>query len=168
MSFEIDLPRCRGRQQRLIEQMQRLGVDLAIVSRIEHVQWLTGVRFGWTFEPAAALSIDGHCILVCPGRKPPQVAAADEIVTYEAQWHSTLRNDQRQTSSEALLQALEARPKPLSVGAEFSCFSQHLATKLPQDVVDIEPELFRLRRRKDPDEMALLRKAIAATGRMYE
>src|SRR5919112_1057692 len=114
--FPVDLTQCRSRQQRLIREMQRVGVDLAIVSRIEHVQWLTGVRFGWTFEPAAAVSVDGHCILVCPGRKPPKAAAADEIVTYEAQWHSTLRNDQRQASSQALLTALESRPKPLRVG----------------------------------------------------
>ena len=168
MNYEIDLNSCRARQRRLIDQMQRLGVDLAIVRRIEHVQWLTGVRFGWTFEPAAALSVDGHCILVCPGRKPPQVAAADAIVPYEAQWLSTLRNDQRQASSAALLEALRARPKPLAVGVEFSCFSQHMAAGLPPKLVDIEPALFRLRRRKDPDELARIGKAIEATKRMYE
>ncbi len=166
--FDIDIALCRGRQRRLIDQMQRLGADLAIVARTEHVQWLTGVRFGWTFEPAAALSVDGHCILVSPARKPPQVAAADEIVTYEAQWTSTLRNDQRQASSEALLKALDARPKPLAVAVEFSCFSQHMVAGLPEKFVDIEPGLFRLRRRKDADELALLRKAIAGTQRMYE
>jgi Xaa-Pro aminopeptidase len=168
--FNLDVSLCRGRQKRLIEQVQRLGADLAIVTRIEHVQWLTGVRFGWTFEPAAALSVDGHCTLVCPARRPPPAAAADEIVTYEAQWTSTLRNDQRQASSEALLKALDARPKPLAVAVEFSCFSQHLAARLPPPgkLVDLEPALFRLRRRKDPDELALLRKAIAGTARMYE
>lgn len=165
--FPIDLKLCRGRQRRLINEMQRLGADLAIVSRIEHVQWLTGVRFGWTFEPAAALSVDGHCILVCPGRKPPAVAACDELVTYEAQWLSTLRNDQRPASSQALLKALDSRPKPLVVAVEFSCFSQHMASGLPEGLVDLEPALFRLRRRKDPDELALLRKAILATERMY-
>lgn len=168
MSYEIDVASCRARQQRLIHQMQQLGVDLAIIGRLEHVQWLTGVRFAWTFEPAVALSIDGHCILVCPGRKPPKVAAADDLVPYEAQWLSTLRNDQREASSAVLLDALRARPKPLAVGVEFSCFSQHLAAHLPQPLVDLEPAMFRLRRRKDADELALLRKAIAATGRMYE
>jgi Xaa-Pro aminopeptidase len=166
--FEMDTSLCRGRQQRLIEQVQRLGADLAIVTRIEHVQWLTGVRFGWTFEPAAALSVDGHCILVSPARKPPQVAAADEIVTYHAQWTSTLRNDQRQASSEALLKALDSRPRPLAVAVEFSCFSQHLSARLPEKLVDLEPALLYLRRRKDRDELALIRQALAASARMYE
>jgi Xaa-Pro aminopeptidase len=34
-------------------------------------------------------------------------------------------------------------------------------------LVDIEPALYRLRRRKDADELAKLRKAIEATGKMY-
>jgi Xaa-Pro aminopeptidase len=39
---------------------------------------------------------------------------------------------------------------------------------LPGERVDIEPTLYRLRRRKDPDELARIRKAIAGTKRMYE
>ena len=52
--YEIDLEACRGRQRRLIEVMQRQNVDLAVVTQIEHVQYLAGPRFHWTFQPAAA------------------------------------------------------------------------------------------------------------------
>ena len=155
----------RGRQQRLLAEMQKLQLDLVIVQTIEHVQWLTGARYGWVFSPAAALRSDGHLTLVAP-RKSSAPAAADEIVPYEAQWHSTLRNDQRQAASAELLKVLTGRTKPARIGVEFSCFSQHLAA-LPGERVDIEPTLFRLRRRKDPDELARIRKAIAATGKMY-
>src|SRR5262245_65366029 len=88
----------RGRQQRLLAEMQKQRLDLVIVQTIEHVQWLTGARYGWVFSPAAVLAADGHLTLVAP-RKSGVQAAADEIVPYEAQWHSTLRNDQRQASS---------------------------------------------------------------------
>jgi len=64
------------------------------------------------------------------------------------------------------LKVLAGRTKPARIGVEFSCFSQHLAA-LPGERIDIEPTLFRLRRRKDPDELARIRKAIAATGKMY-
>jgi Xaa-Pro aminopeptidase len=107
--FIIDLAACRRRQARLLEAMQTFKVDLVIVTRIETVQWLTGVRTAWQFEPAAALTSDGHCTLVAPGRKPPTEFAADELVTYEAQWVSTLRNDQRAASSEALLKAFQGK-----------------------------------------------------------
>lgn len=156
---------CRGRQRRLLAEMQTLKLDLVVVQQIEHVQWLTGARYPWTMSPAAALRADGHLTLVAP-QKPVLPAAADEVVTYEAQWHSTLRNDQRQASSAALLAGLRDLTKVRRLGVEFSCFTTHLAA-LPGQREDIEPTLYRLRRRKDPDELARLRKAIAGTEKMY-
>ena len=157
---------CRNRQRRVLELIERERLDLVIVSRHEHVQWLAGPRFHWTFEPVAALAADGHVTLVAP-TVTYKDAAADEVLAYPSNQFSTLRNDQRQASSAVLLAALAKRKRPRRVGVEFSSFSPHLATRLDAELVDIEPELYRLRRRKDPDELARLRKAIAATGLMY-
>lgn len=164
--YDIDLAACRGRQQRLLRLMQAQRLDVAIVTQTEHVQYLAGPRFAWTHSPAAALKADGKLLLVAPNKVPP-VAAADEIVTYEAQWHSTLRNDQRQASSQVLLAALDGLTAARRVGLEFSSSSRHLTAGLAGELVDIEPDLYRLRRKKDPDELARLKKAIAATGKMY-
>ena len=168
--LDINVGFCRARQKRLLDVMQRLRLDLVVVGTNEHVQWLAGPRFTWHFEPAAALTADGRLTLVAPGAAP-SVAAADEMVIYPAQRHSTLRNDQRQASSAALLEALAGRVRPQRVGVEFSALSQHLAAELVRshaaELVDIEPELYVLRRRKDPDELARLRKAIAGTAAMY-
>jgi Xaa-Pro aminopeptidase len=79
-----------------------------------------------------------------------------------------MRNDQREASSQVLLAALAGRHAPKRIGVEFSCFSQYLARGLGAEIVDIEPDLYRLRRRKDGDELARLKKAIAATGEMYK
>src|SRR5438552_13996139 len=156
----------RGRQRRLLAEMQTLRLDLVIVQQIEHVQWLTGARYPWTMSPVAALRADGHLTLVAP-KKPVLEAAADEIAQYEAQWLSTLRNDQRQAASVELLKALNDKASLKRIGVEFSCFTSHLAA-LPGERVDIEPTLYRLRRRKDADELARIRKAIAGTQKMYE
>jgi Xaa-Pro dipeptidase len=155
----------RGRQQRLLAEMQQLRLDLVIVQQIEHVQWLTGARYPWTMSPVAVLSVDGKLTLVAP-QKSKLEAAADEVATYEAQWHSTLRNDQRQAASVELLKVLHGKAELRRIGVEFSCFTQHLAA-LPGERVDIEPTLYRLRRRKDSDELARIRKAIAGTEKMY-
>lgn len=165
-SYEIDVAACRGRQRRLLAEMQRLDLDLVIVQKTEHVQWLCGPRFGALSEPAAALGSDGHMILVSPSTRP-EVAAADDSLVYDAKWLSTLRNDQREACAKVLLAALANRHKSKRIGVEFSCFTQHLAGALPGQLVDIEPDLYRLRRRKDPDELARLKKAIAGTGAMY-
>jgi Xaa-Pro aminopeptidase len=163
--YDIDVVACRARQKRLLAVMERLRLDLVIVQKTEHVQWLAGPRFGIHFEPAAALASDGHLILVSPSH--PSKAAADDSLVYDAKWLSTMRNDQREASSQVLLAALSGRHAAKRVGVEFSCFSQHIAGGLTAEFVDIEPELYRLRRRKDADELTRLKKAIAATGAMY-
>jgi Xaa-Pro dipeptidase len=156
----------RGRQARLLAEMQALRLDLVIVQQIEHVQWLTGARYPWTMSPAAALRADGHLTLVAPV-KPVLESAADTVVHYEAQWHSTLRNDQREAASVELLKALPNKAGLKRIGVEFSCCTAHLAS-LPGERVDLEPTLYRLRRKKDPDELARIRMAIAGTKKMYE
>lgn len=155
----------RGRQKRLLAQMQAQRLDLVIVTQTEHVQYLTGARFPWVMSPAVALYSDGHMVLCAPV-KPVLEAAADEVVHYEAQWHSTLRNDQRQASTEVLLKALAGRPAPKRVGVEFATFGPHF-NPLVGERVDIEPTLYKMRRRKDADELARIKKAIAGTGKMY-
>lgn len=166
MNGDTDLNACRGRQRRLLEEMQKRQLDLVVVTQIEHVQYLVGPRFGPVFSPAAALRADGHMTLCAP-KKPTLESAADEVVTYDAQLHSTLRNDQRQASSEVLLKALAGKVNPKRIGVEFSSFGLHLAP-LSGERVDIEPALYRLRRKKDPDELERLKIAIAGTGKMYE
>jgi Xaa-Pro aminopeptidase len=163
-NLDFNATACRGRQQRLLAEMQAQRLDLVVVQSIENVQWLTGARYPWTMSPAAALRVDGHLTLVAT-QKPTLEAAADEVANYEAQWHSTLRNDQRQAASAELLKALQ-KGAFRRIGVEYSCFTSYLAA-LPGERIDIEPTLYRLRRRKDPDELARIRKAIAATGKMY-
>jgi Xaa-Pro aminopeptidase len=165
--YDIDVAACRSRQARLLAEMQSLRLDVVVVTQTEHVQWLAGPRFAWTHHPAAALTADGKLILVAPN-KPPVMAAADVVLTYPANLHSTLRNDQRAASSEVLVDALLTKVRPKRMGGEFSTLSPHLTVPLEAELIDVEPVLYGLRRRKDPDEMARLKHAIAATGRMYE
>ncbi|MBI1900922.1 MAG: aminopeptidase P family protein [Planctomycetia bacterium] len=146
--------------------MQAARLDAVVVTQHAHVQWLTGCWFSWVFQPAAALLADGTCLLVAPERKLPEIAAADKVIPYEAQWRSTLRNDQRAASTEALKQAW-GKPLPRRLGVEFSSFGPHAAAAFSAELVDIEPDLYRLRRFKHPDELAMLQKAIDATGAMY-
>ena len=165
--FNIDVEACRGRQKRLLECMQQHRLDLVVVTLTEHVQWLTGPRFGPVFEPAAAMTSQGDVILVAPARRMPDRFAADDVLPYEAQSHSTLRNDQREKSSRVLLDAIFSHHSAQRVGIEFSSCGPHVSNAFSGELVDIEPDLYRLRRRKDPDELIRLQKAIAATGEMY-
>ena len=163
--YAVDTAACRGRQRRLLEVMEDNDLSMVILTQIEHVQWLAGPRFPWTTSPLAALRSDGLVTLVCPSQAAEN-AAADEICVYEAKWHSTLRNDQAAAAAQVLL-AASGQP-PGRLGVEFSSCGPCLTVPLSAELVDIEPAMYRLRRRKDADELARLRKAIDGTARMYE
>ena len=165
-TLDIDVMACRDRQRRLLERMAELNLDLVIVTQIEHIQWLVGPRFDWKLQPIAALRADGHATLVAPADSS-EPAAADEILHYDAKWLATLRQDQRTASSDVLLQKLKNRATPATIGVEVSSFPPFLGESLSAKLVDIEPTLLYLRRRKDSDELARLKRAIAATGAMY-
>ncbi|NDC53412.1 MAG: aminopeptidase P family protein [Planctomycetia bacterium] len=164
----LDLDLCRARQRRLLERLAAERLDGIVVVTPEHVQYLTGHRWDHRFAPLAALAASGRALLVCPD-KPVDRAAADDVRTYEAKWRSTLRNDQREAAARVLADWLAARPGWRRVGVECSACPPHVTRLFPEAaLVDAEPALWRLRRRKDPDELALLRRAIAAAGAMDE
>ena len=75
---------------------------------------------------------------------------------YEAQWLCTLRNDQRAASSAVLWQALGPVASGRRIGVEYSSCGLHITQGRDAQWIDIEPDLYRLRRRKDPDELARL------------
>ena len=73
---------CRGRQSRLVERMRQLDLDRVVVQQPENVQWLTGFRPHRLMSAAAALDIDGHCLLAAPNA-PPESAPVDDCITFE-------------------------------------------------------------------------------------
>ncbi|QDU55808.1 M24 family metallopeptidase [Aeoliella mucimassa] len=157
---------CRERRKALVAAMHELDLPYVVLTRGESIQWLTGVYLGPLMQPSAAIDAQGQVTLVLPQRKIDTPAVADRIVGYEAKWHSTMRDDQRQASLQALAQAVgEGLDR---VGGEFSVFPRYLDTDNQYAWVDIEPTLFRLRRHKYPDELAMMAEANLANEKMYE
>jgi Xaa-Pro dipeptidase len=163
----LDPVACRGRQVKLLAAMADRGLDLVVLVSPEHIEYLTGHRWDHRFAPLAAVSADGRCLLVCPD-KPAHEPAADDLRTYEAKWRSTLRNDQREAAAAVFGDWLSGR-RASRVAVEYSACPPHVLGRLGDAaLVDIEPALLGMRRVKDPDELVILRQAIAACGSMYE
>ncbi len=166
--YATDLAAVRIRQKRLLALMQQKQLDLVLLTQQVHIQYFVGPRFGWAFSPAAAIAADGRVILVRPELVPCE-AAADDVRTYEAQsYFSTLRNDQREKSTDVLFDALGSRAEGKRIGVERSSCGSEITRRVAGEIVDIEPDVYVMRRRKDPDEIARLRKAIAGTRAMHE
>lgn len=155
---------CRARQQRLRDRMAALGVDRAVVVTREHVQWLTGFRPHWLMSAAAVLDLDGPCTLIAPN-KEPELHAADRVATFPMQWQATLRMEAAQVIAEMMAQVVGKGAK--SIGAEFSAFGPHFSRAVGESAVDLDPVLWELRRVKEGDEVAMIRKAIACSDAMY-
>ncbi len=167
--YAINEAGCRGRQRRLIQAIGELDLELTVLTGRESIHWLTGAFIRYPYEPVAVLRADGHCLLVLPERQLGETAAVDEKLGYPAKLHSTLVDDQRAASSATLQQVLTRRI-PTRVGAEFASFSPHLTflTSLGgTEFADVGPTVSRLRRHKDPDELAMLRRANEANRAMY-
>jgi Xaa-Pro aminopeptidase len=164
--YAVDIAACRGRQRRLLEAIAPLEVDLALVTRRESVQWLTGAHVRAPFEAMAALTPDGHVTLVLPDRQVSSDYAADEVAGYEAKWHSTNRDEQRSLAASALQPTIKKPPQ--RVACEFEAFPPHLLLAWNAPLLEIDAILFELRRRKDADELRMLGRANEANRAMYE
>lgn len=164
--YAVDIAACRGRQRRLLEAVEPLGVDLILLTRRESVQWATGAFIKAPFEPIAAITPAGHVTLVLPGRQKDILAAADEVLGYEEKSYSTTRDEQRASSSAVLQQTLKKKPK--QVACEFEAFAPALCLGWNVPLAEIDAVVFELRRRKDDDELRMLERANEANRAMYE
>jgi Xaa-Pro aminopeptidase len=138
----------------------------ALLTRPEHVHYLTAFR-PHPLQSAAVLLTHDRCFLIAPNQVPDHHAASD-VIPFEAQWLCTLRQDQEHAIATAL-KTLGARPSRLGMEASRTAptLLEALGLSNLSHLFDLDPELHRLRRHKDPDELALIRHAIAATEAMY-
>jgi Xaa-Pro dipeptidase len=160
----LDPELCRARQRKLLERMAKNKIDAIVISRRDHVQYLSGVYFSHLYSASAALFADGRFLLAAP-EPPPEAAAVDEVKVFGARKLSTLRDDQVAAAADVMSAAVAA-VNPKKVGIELSACSRHFQTSA--EPIDIEGRLLTMRRNKDTDELALIAKATAAAEKMYE
>ena len=167
--LHLAVDQCRIRQEKVREVLNSSPADRAVFVTPENVQYLTGFRPHRLMSAAVCIDDDGTCTLSAPNAEPEH-HAADQTVTFEAQWHSTLRQEQPELAVSTLVKAL--RPVASSkICVEFSACGQHFNRQLgveSQQLVDVDTAMWKLRRNKYPDELAMIRRSIACTEAMYE
>ncbi|MCH2201640.1 MAG: Xaa-Pro peptidase family protein [Fuerstiella sp.] len=168
--LSLDMVHCHERQQRVCTQFAELGIDRAVFVSPENVQYLTGFRPHRLLHAVVCLESDGTCTLAVPNSEPEGIAA-DKVLTYEAQWHATLRQEQVEIAAGLLADSVGLGTHRL--GIEFSERCPHLirafgvSHDFQEQLADIDPVLWRQRRHKDPDEVVMIRRAIDCTSAMY-
>jgi len=160
----LEIAYCRRRQMRLMQRMAEKNLGAVCVGQRRHVYYLTGHWTQWTQRSAAIVFSDGQVWLTC-AQEPDKNTAADQVVAYEAKWTSTLRQEQPAVVAKQVIEALKGRGVR-RVGLDASVVSSQVAIEF-KDTEAIDPELWQMRRQKDPDELKLMKKAIACTEAMY-
>ena len=155
----------RQRQRRLLGVMQRRNLDAVVVGLPHHVYYFSAVRSHWLIESGFVLTSDGRAWLTS-GNKPAENAAADESVAYDAQWFATLRQEQPAVIAGQVMDVLRHR-KAKRIGADASAITSQVAIAFDGHVEPIDPDLWQMRRRKDADELELMKTAIRASEAMY-
>ena len=154
----------RARQKRMLELLERRKLDALVVGSTPHVYYFTAHLPFWLHHVGFVLLADGQTNLVVA--QPPQVpVASDSVTLYEATWNGTQRQEQPQVVADLLLSAMGGASR---IGIDASAVTSALALRFDGDAVSIDPDLWQLRRRKDPDELAVMRVAIDCTRAMYE
>jgi Xaa-Pro dipeptidase len=161
----LDPAFCRKRQGRLLDAMQGQRLDAVVLGQPRHVYYFSGHRPFWSHESAFVQAADGHTCLLS-ANEPNPAAAADENITFEANWFSTQRQEHPAVAADRVTGLLKGR-RARRIGVDGSDVTSHVTMGFEGESETIEPTLWQLRRRKDPDELALMKTAIACTGAMY-
>ena len=154
----------RQRQQRLLAVLQAKSLDAVVLGSPHHVQWASAHRPFWLKSGAFMLLADGRSWLATAKLDTP--AEFDEVVLYPSHANATLRMDQPLVLAERILAELAFR-KAKRIGLDASAVSAAVAMSFAGETLTIEPDLWQLRRAKDPDELMLIERAVAAAAAMY-
>ena len=149
------------RQARLVDRLQEMKLDAAIVGSAHHVQYLTGHRPRPHQAAAAVVFADGRTLLVS-ANSPDSSATVDAVDAYDANWMGTIRDRQAGLAAESVLKAVSPNA---AIGVDESAVSAAIAVDRP--ATSIEAALHELRRRKDPDELTLMELAARCCDAMY-
>jgi len=151
VNLNLNLNACSSRWFRLRDRLREQGLDTALIMDRRLVHYFTGY---WHYSAnnlaAAILPVERPRILIAPIEV--ERAAVDITLAYEANRLCTLVDDQAG--------ALLSVARPLLTG-KVGC-----DWWLPE-ATDLKPILYAMRRTKDPDEVAMLRKAIACCDAAY-
>jgi Xaa-Pro aminopeptidase len=146
--------------------MPQRRLDAVVIGAPHHVYYFSA---HWTFvfhQSAFVLFADGRSVLMT-ANTPNTSAAADEVISYEANWRGTLRQDQPRELAQAIVREIAGR-RPARIGIDASVTTSQVAMMFDGHCEPIDDHLFQMRRVKDADELELMRKGIKCCEAMYK
>lgn len=164
---------CRGRQERVRALLERGGIGAALISDPRDVYYLTGFLAPAVpaFPVLLYLETGGRAVLAAHTAEEP--AAVDERATYEPALFATMNPDLTRRLARAVAERLSGTASVRRIGWQAESLPRHVGEVLgetlrPDEWAPIDDGLADLQKRKDPDEVVLLRESIACTLAAYD
>lgn len=153
---------CRERQSCLRRSLGEKSLDAALITDRRHVYYFTGYWRPAAFAAAVVIEGNGPTTLAAPLPLKTDFAV-DEVLVYESNRCYTLVDDQLGGATSALIERLKRFTR---IGVDGS-LPAALLDRPGSTWTDVQDVLWRMRRRKYTDELALLEHAIRATEAAY-
>ncbi len=156
----LDADACRARKARLCRRLRDEKLDAALLTNLRHVHYLSA---HWQRQITAAgllVTAEGSATILLAG-EPEEAVVADETLFFESDRLATLVDDQ----FGALFETVRPRLKGVR---RLGCDDVARPWLLPDlEVVDLGPTMYSMRRKKDPDEVQMLRQGVAGCDAAY-
>ena len=152
---------CRARQQRLRQHLADQGLDAALLTNPAHVFYFANDFHSQKTESCLLIPAHGPVALSTSSEADGHLVA-DKVETYKFDRLCTLRDDQPSAVLEPIAAALSDYKR---IGCDEPARPWRLANL---DVVDLNDTLYRMRRSKDADELAVIRTAIIGCDAAYD
>lgn len=149
---------CKTRQQRLVQWMNDQGVDVALITQPSHVYYLTAALPTLNWPMAVIVWADGESVLIDHAQRDQ--VAADRVMHYEPQALGTIKPDLEAMVGRLVGDALDGK-MIRSAAVEYAHGFAYAVDHLDCPTVAVDDQLKRMRRRKDPDEVAVIKRLIA-------
>jgi Xaa-Pro dipeptidase len=161
----LDPQQSRNRQKRLLDLLQQRRLDAAVIGETKNVYYFNAHMPHWLQQAVVVLAADGTATLVAADKAPSNVAA-DEIITYEGKRMSTQRQEQPHAAAAMALTVLK-KAGAKRIGVDASAATSQVLLAHEGQAERLDDDIFQMRRRKDADELGLMRKATDCAKAMH-
>ena len=157
----LEVSACRNRVERLRALMATQQLDAVLLTNRHYVYWATGYWQEFSHVPVAVLVPLVGDVIVLAHSEVKEELAADEVVVYKPHKLCTLLENMPQAAAEALRSSYK-NLRRIGVAQ-----SSHSWLSDSADWIDITTEFQYLRRKKDADEVGMIRHSILAAEHSY-
>jgi Xaa-Pro aminopeptidase len=159
---------CDVRRQRLLDLLAQERLDSVVITDARDIYYFMGTLIPIDLPAALVVGGDGHLLFVGPAEH--DVGPIDRYLSYEWNYRGTRHPDPVAQMFSTLATAWKPS-RPQRIGVQRWSLLEHVARMLEQsssgEFVALDAQLAVMQRRKDPDEVELIRESIRANFGAY-